>query len=317
MYPTLDILMAVYNNAEYIGEQLQSLIKQSHPHFHIIARDDCSSDNSVAIIQAFSAKYPGKITLIEGKKNLGARGNFAALLLESRADYLMFCDADDVWLSMKVEESLSLIQKNEKIYGKETPLLVHSDLTVVDKHLNTLSPSFWHYSKLNPKLGNQLNRLLPQNVITGCTILMNRSLAELAKPIPNEAIMHDWWIGLVAAALGHIDYLKKPTLLYRQHGKNDTGAKNWRSASAYWNHCKKATQQSGRDEMRRLLRRTMTQSTLFLQRYEKLLSAEQRIIVANYAMLDDVGLFKKRYLLLKYRFFKNTFAKTVAMFSLI
>lgn len=317
MFPTLDILMAVYNNAEYIGEQLESLIGQSYPHFHIIARDDCSSDNSVKIIQTFVTKYPGKITLIQGKKNLGARGNFSALLLESQADYLMFCDADDIWLPTKVEETLSLIQKNESIYGKDTPLLIHSDLTVVDKHLNTLSPSFWHYSHLDPKLGNHLNRLLPQNVMTGCTMLINRPLIELSKPIPTEAIMHDWWIGLVAAALGRIDFLAKPTLLYRQHGKNDTGAKNWRTIGAYWDHFKKATQQTGRNEMHQRLQKTMTQAALFLQCYGKFLSIEKQILIASYAALADAGPFKKRYLLFKYRFFKNTLAKTLAMFFLI
>jgi glycosyltransferase involved in cell wall biosynthesis len=310
----IDILMAVYNNAYYLAAQLQSLMEQTYPQFRIIARDDCSSDHSVEIIEQFSRKHPGKIVLIRGQENLGARGNFAALVREAKADYIMFCDADDVWLPTKIEESLALMQKNEAIYGKKTPLLIHTDLAVVNKHLEILCPSFWSYSKLNPQLANDLNRLLPHNVITGCTMLINKTLLDLAAPIPQGAIMHDWWIGLVASAFGRIDCLKKPTMLYRQHGKNDIGAKNWKSMAPYWNYVKKATQQIGRQEMRLRLTKTIQQATAFSHRYQKHLSSNKKNIVHNYTALDKAGIFKKRYLFFKHRYFKNTFAKNVGMF---
>jgi glycosyltransferase involved in cell wall biosynthesis len=317
MTQTIDILMAVYNNAEYILAQLHSLMAQSYPHFRLIIRDDCSSDHSVSLIEQFSQQYPGKIYLIKGTKNLGARGNFAALMNEATADYVMFCDADDVWLPTKIEESLILIHKNEAIYGKAIPLLVHSDLAVVDKHLNTLNPSFWDYSKINPRLANSLNRLLPHNVITGCTMLINKSLLQLAAPIPQEAIMHDWWIGLIASAFGHIDFLAKPTILYRQHGKNDTGAKNWKSLASYLACAKKAAQPLGRQEMRQRLFKTIDQAAKFLEQYELHLLPKKKQIVQNYAALGTGNALQKRYLFFKHRYFKSTFIKNLGMFFLL
>jgi glycosyltransferase involved in cell wall biosynthesis len=314
MHALIDILLAVYNNADYLAAQLQSLMGQTYSHFRIIARDDCSSDRSVEILEQFSQQYPGKIVLIKGQENLGARGNFAALMQETKADYIMFCDADDVWLPTKIEESLAIMQKNEAIHGKRTPLLIHTDLAVVNKHLEILSHSFWNYSKLNPQLANDLNRLLPHNVITGCTMLFNKPLLELANPIPQAAIMHDWWIGLVASAFGHIDFLAKPTLFYRQHGRNDTGAKNWKSMATYWNYAKKATQQIGRQEMRLRLMKTFHQAAAFSHRYEEKLSPCKKVIVKNYATLDTSGILKKRYLFFKYRYFKSTFTKNIGMF---
>ncbi len=74
---------------------------------------------------------------------------------------------------------------------------------------------------------NKLNNLLIQNTITGCTIMMNRKLAELCLPIPTEAIMHDWWLGLVATEFGKIAYLDEATIKYRQHGENSVGAKKF------------------------------------------------------------------------------------------
>ncbi len=314
MTQAIDILMAVYNNAEYILAQLQSLMAQSYPYFRLVIRDDCSSDHSVKLIEQFSQQNPGKICLIKGTKNLGACGNFAVLLNEAKADYVMFCDADDVWLPTKLEESLALMHKNEALYGKETPILVHTDLTVVDKQLHTLNSSFWDYSKINPRLADSLNRLLTHNVITGCTMLINKPLLQLAAPIPQEAIMHDWWIGLVASAFGHIDFLAKPTILYRQHSKNQIGATNWKNLSTYLTYAKKAWQQSGRREMHQRLLKTIDQATKFLNQYEAYLMPQKRQIVQNYAALGAVNALQKRYLFLKHQYFKNTFAKNVGMF---
>ena len=313
MKHTIDILMAVYNNADYIVAQLQSLIEQTYPHFRIIIRDDCSSDQSLSLIEDFSCKHPNKIVLIKGDKNLGARGNFAALIEHAEADYIMFCDADDVWLPTKIEESLALMQKNEALYGEKTPLLIHTDLAVVDKQLRTLSDSFWDYSQIYPHSAGSINRLLVQNVITGCTMLVNRPLLQLATPIPKEAMMHDWWIGIVASAFGYIDYLAKPTILYRQHGKNDVGAKNWKSAKTYWTHAKKALHLTGRDEIRQRLFKTMHQAAQFSHRYGAHLSPQKQDIVKNYATLKEANAFKKRYLFFKYRYFKSTLAKNLGM----
>jgi glycosyltransferase involved in cell wall biosynthesis len=314
MKQNVDILMAVYNNAEYIAAQLQSLIAQTYSHFRIIIRDDCSSDHSVSLIENFSQQYPEKIVLIRGTENLGARGNFAALMHHTTAHYIMFCDADDIWLPTKIEESLALMQKNEKIYGKETPLLIHTDLSVVDKQLGILSNSFWDFSRINPRSANSLHRLLVHNVITGCTMLINKPLLQLAIPIPKEAIMHDWWIGLVASAFGHVDFLAKPTILYRQHGKNDIGAKNWKSLSTYWGFTKKTFQLDGRQELHHRLLKTIHQASQFSHRYEQQLECPKKQIIQKYVALGTAGAIKKRYIFLRHRFFKNTFAKNVGMF---
>lgn len=317
MSHTVEILMAVYNNADYIAAQLQSLFNQSYPYFRVIIRDDCSSDQSVQLIENFMLQYPNKIHLIKGTENLGARGNFAALLNEAKADYIMFCDADDVWMPTKIEESLALMQKSEEIYGEKTPLLIHTDLKVVDQNLCSLSHSFWNYSKIDPESARFLNRLLVQNAVTGCTMLVNKPLMELAAPIPNEAIMHDWWIALVASAFGHIEFLAKPTMLYRQHGKNSIGAKNGRGLTAYWNFAKKAMNFKGREGLRQSLWKTMHQASQFLRRYGSSLNSEKYLIVQNYAALASVTAIKKRYLFFRHRFFKSSFAKNLGMFLLL
>lgn len=309
----IDILMAVYNNADHILPLLESLMGQTYSHFRLIIRDDCSTDDSVKIIEGFSQNYPDKILLIKGQKNLGAQGNFAELLHEARSPYIMFCDADDIWLPTKIEESLTLMQKNERIYGEKTPLLIHTDLTVVDNKLFPLNHSFWNYSQLKPHTANSLNRLLVQNVITGCTMLINKPLLELAAPIPAQAIMHDWWIALVASVFGQIDFLAKSTVLYRQHGKNAIGAKNWNCLATYWTSVKKIFFSDGRQEFRLRLLRTMEQASQFLICYGDFLPLEKKHVVKNYSTLSLKPALKKLYLFFKHGYFKHTLAKNMGM----
>jgi len=313
----IDVLMAVYNNADFISAQLQSLIDQSYSNFRIIIRDDSSTDDSVLLIEEFSLKHPGKIVLIRGSENLGASGNFSALMQEASAHYIMFCDADDIWLPEKIEQSLALMKENERVHGVGIPLLIHGDLFVVDKSLKLLDSSFWKYAGMHSGHAGFFNRMLVQNVVTGCTMLINRSLLELACPIPERAIMHDWWIALVASAFGKIDCVVNPLILYRQHEKNSIGARRGRGPLAIWNFARRLCSVEGRNQLRGNLLKTMKQAAIFLERYGNGLTADQKKMVLNYANFPILTGWKKRYLCLRYRYFKSTFAKTCGFFLLM
>ncbi|MBU3951926.1 MAG: hypothetical protein KJ658_07270, partial [Proteobacteria bacterium] len=106
------------------------------------------------------------------------------------------------------------------------PVLVHSDAEVVDTHLNTVCPSFMAYQGICHNRVNPLNNLLVQNFVTGCTLMVNRKLLELAYPVPEAALMHDWWLALCAAVSGRIEFADRPLIRYRQHRNNQVGAKS-------------------------------------------------------------------------------------------
>lgn len=220
------VVMATYNGERYIEEQIRSLQKQTYGNWKLLVRDDGSTDGTVAAVQQL-ASADARIRLVQDDSgNQGAIGNFS-LLMESAlavdADYVLCSDQDDVWLPNKIETLLSGIYLMEQKYGAATPLLVHGDLVVVDEQLHTIAESFVRYAWLNashPSLGN----LLYRNQVTGCATLFNRSLLQLAIPIPEQAMMHDWWLALLAAAAGKVGYVPKQLLLYRQHGRNTLGA---------------------------------------------------------------------------------------------
>ena len=223
---TIDILLATYNGAAFLDEQLDSIAAQTHQDWRLIARDDGSSDRTPEILDAFRTRHPDQVVVLaDGEGNLGLVQNFSRLMAHSDAPYAAFCDQDDVWIPEKLELSLAKMRELEREHGAEVPLLVFTDLMVVDQDLKVIHDSFWRYSNLRPDRSNSLNRLLFQNVVTGCTALMNRALMGRSKPVPAEAGVHDWWVALVAAAFGVSGYIAQPTVRYRQHGQNLLGAK--------------------------------------------------------------------------------------------
>ena len=110
----VDILLATYNGERFLDEQMHSLLSQSYTEWHLIIRDDGSTDNTLAIIQRYKKQYPNKITILEDNlANLGACRNFGRILEQSDADYAMFCDQDDVWLPKKIPRPA----KNRRVSG--------------------------------------------------------------------------------------------------------------------------------------------------------------------------------------------------------
>lgn len=219
----VDILMATYNGEKYIEEQIESIINQTYTNVNLIIRDDCSQDQTAKKIIELQKKYGEKIIFFEGEKNLGAKDSFFELLKLSTAEYIFFSDQDDIWMDTKIEETLSLMEKNK-------PILVHSDLVLINREGKIISKSFWEYSKIDA-MNTGVNRLIVQNSVTGCTVCINRELKNiiLSKPVINEQkiIMHDWWLAIIASLYGEIKILQKPTILYRQHDNNEVGAKKY------------------------------------------------------------------------------------------
>jgi glycosyltransferase involved in cell wall biosynthesis len=229
----IDILLATYNGARFLPEQLRSLEEQTFGDWQLVVRDDGSTDGSLAVVAEWAARTGRPVRILEdGSKCLGAMANFGALLEASDAPYFALCDQDDVWLPEKLSLMLKRLQEAEARCGEDTPLLAYSDLQVVDEDLRDIHPSFRTFSALiTPAPEKALQNIMVRNVVTGCASLGNASLRRMALPIPREAIMHDWWLALAAAAKGGLIDLPDATVLYRQHGKNALGAVKWSPTS--------------------------------------------------------------------------------------
>ncbi len=300
MNEQVDILLATYQGANYLDVQLESILTQTYPEIHLWVRDDGSTDQTMEILQKWEKTYPNKISLIHRPGHLGIKQNFSFLLEQSQAPYLMFADQDDQWLPQKVEISLNQIKRMERQYGAHLSLLVHTDLKVVDDQLKEICSSFWSYAGLNPNQ-RSLNHLLTQNNLTGCTMLMNRALVNLALPIPEEAIMHDWWIALVACCFGHIQPIHQATILYRQHHQNHVGAKTYGLHHFFTQSLEDRQKKAGCSHQ------TYQQARYLLKQYQAKLPLEKQNMIKAYEELEKLSYFKQKYQILRYQFFKQGF----------
>jgi len=227
-----EILLATYNGEKYLREQLDSILSQDDDRWHLTVSDDGSSDGTCAILDEYAAKYPDQITHVRSGKRFGcARDHFMHLMRQCPAEYMLFCDQDDVWYPEKLRLSLGALQKLEWESGREIPLLVFTDQAAVDQDLRVIHPSMTAYQR-RPVHCLDWRSLLMQNVVNGCTMAFNRALADMAAKCPDDAMlpMHDGWLAVIAARFGRIHYIDQATMGYRQHGRNSVGAENVRSA---------------------------------------------------------------------------------------
>ena len=233
----IEVVLPTYNGAAYLEAQLASIHSQTLRPERVLLRDDGSSDGTQALIGQLHQRYGSWLQVLPADGNLGCTANVNRLLQAAKAPYVALADQDDLWLPHKLERSLDLMQQLEARRGTSTPLLVHGDLELVDADGERLGCRYLQRQRLDPQRCAPVDLALT-NVVTGCTALLNRALVQKVLPIPPEALMHDWWLALVASAFGQIALVEEPGVLYRQHSSNVLGAQGL--GLAYWRQRLKA-----------------------------------------------------------------------------
>lgn len=301
----ISILLSTYNGEKYLKEQLESILSQSFNDFKVLVRDDGSTDNTVTILKKYQKIYPNKIDILaDNGENLRSSRSFMKLLENSDSEYVMFCDQDDVWLPKKVEMTLKKIIEMKQKFG-DIPLLVHTDLVVVDESLRIINNSFFNFQKIDP-YRDSFNNLLMQNVITGCTVMINKDLVQKCLPIPDGVIIHDWWAGLVASKFGKIGYLSQATIHYRQHRANVVGAKGFTIQAVFRKIYVLFTSD--------IIKQYQKQAKAFLEQYQNELNSETIQILQEFSTLEQKPWWQKRIILWKYKLFKQGFIRNIGLF---
>lgn len=298
---TIDIISSVLDAEPFLPDFLRSLERQTHTDWRLWVRDDGSRDRSVEIVRAAAAKDSRIRLLHVGGPRLGVAGGFGWLLerVPEDAAYVMCGDADDVWLPHKIARTLEAMQAAERSDAGSTPVLVHTDLTVVDATLEVRHSSFWSFSGFDPEPAT-LRRLVVRNVVTAPTVMMNRPLRLLVGRTPDRALFQDWWYALVAAAFGRVVAVRESTVLYRQHGANAVGARDARltlrglPAAA-------ARRLANGGPFRQALARTAAQAAAFGERYGDRLSAADRQFLNEYSQLPQRSAVARKLALMRLR----------------
>lgn len=281
------ILLATCNGEPFLAAQLDSLLAQSHGDWLLLARDDGSTDGTREVLTAYRDREPQRIVPLPAagrRAPLGACRNFAGLL-----DYLLanerrlgldryliaFCDQDDLWHPHRLRDSVAALNRLAGTAAPpltERPLLTHCELRVIDADGRPLADRFSDFQGFDPRR-HRFDDLLLGNVVSGCGALMTPALARLATPIPEAAVMHDWWIALVASLVGRIGYIERPLVAYRQHGANTFGAQRSRAGQSWWQRLRFLAG----DAHRRQLQTVAAQAGYLLHHSPRPLSRRERL----------------------------------------
>ncbi|HEL2126107.1 TPA: glycosyltransferase family 2 protein [Streptococcus suis] len=288
----VNILMSTYNGQQFLAEQIRSIQEQTYTDWTLFIRDDGSSDRTREIIKDF-VEQDQRIHFIdvETDENLGVIKSFHRLLKCQKADYYFFSDQDDVWLPDKLEASL----QESHIYPPDQPLMVYMDLTVVNQDLHVMTESM--IRSQSHHANTLLVEELTENTVTGGVAMINHSLAELWSGT-EDILMHDWYLALLASALGKLVFIDKPGELYRQHADNVLGArtlskrfKKWIRPhilfAVYWDLIKNSQKQA-----RHLLQMPLSQSNREL--IEAFVTIMDKPMLERFRILRKYGLRKNK-----------------------
>ncbi|HEN9925771.1 TPA: glycosyltransferase family 2 protein [Streptococcus agalactiae] len=303
----VNILMATYNGEKFLAQQIESIQKQTFKEWNLLIRDDGSSDKTCDIIRNFTAK-DSRIRFINENEhhNLGVIKSFFTLVNYEVADFYFFSDQDDVWLPEKLSVSLEAAKHK----ASDVPLLVYTDLKVVNQELNILQDSM-----IRAQSHHANTTLLPElteNTVTGGTMMINHALAEKWFT-PNDILMHDWFLALLAASLGEIIYLDLPTQLYRQHDNNVLGARTMDKRF-------KILREGPKSIFKRywkLIHDSQKQASLIVDKYGDIMTANDLELIKCFIKIDKQPFMTRLRWLWKYGYSKNQFKHQVVFKWLI
>lgn len=301
----INIVMSTYNGEQFLAEQIDSIQQQTFKDWQLLIRDDGSSDQTPEIIKSFVAQDPRIVFINEhDRENFGVIKNFFTLIKHDKADYYFFSDQDDVWLEDKLETMLTAARQ----YPDQLPLMVYTDLCVVDQNLQVMNQSM--IRSQSHHANTELVQELTENTVTGGVAMINHALAERWRTLDN-IIMHDWYLAVLATAIGKLVYIDQPGELYRQHDNNVLGARTFTKRLKTW--------LSGPSKMLEkywwLIHASQAQADKILQENE--LGDEQEAVIRNYIALERLPLSQRIRVLRQYKYAKNKWFHTMIFRLLI
>jgi len=215
----ISIAMAVYNGERFIGEQLESFVRQTRLPDELVVSDNASTDRTVEIVRDFAARAPFPVRLFINDSNLGFMKNFERAITECTGGVIFLSDCDDVWYPSKV----SLME--QALAESPRAALAICDADLVDEHLESLNRRLWQVHKFRYRsrdherlsAGNTFNRRIPP---TGCCMAFRARFKPLVLPLPDGS-SHDIFIAwtIIYSGVGGVALVPQPLVAYRQHPK--------------------------------------------------------------------------------------------------
>jgi glycosyltransferase involved in cell wall biosynthesis len=208
--PLVSVILCTYNGEKFIGQQVDSILRQTYSPIELIISDDASTDQTPGILEKYKAD--SRITLFRQDQNIGLSGNFSFAAAQAKGELIAFSDQDDIWLENKIEKLVAHIGAGPLVYSNSS--LTDESGNPTGKKLTDLRAMY---------SGNDSRCYILYSCVWGHSMLLTRNLLMHSLPVP-PTIHHDIWIAYRAFIEGGIRYHDEVLTLYRQHSSSYTGA---------------------------------------------------------------------------------------------
>ena len=211
---SISVCMATFNGEAFITEQVLSILEQLKPSDELIVIDDCSSDNTVAIIRNIGDP---RIVIVVNDSNQREVRSFSRAISLACNDIIFLADQDDVWMAGRVHLMI------KKLIESGADVLC-SNFTWTDAAGAPLDVSFDGVTAANSAhhLRNIIDIFIGKTNYFGCVMAFRRNIAPIIAPIPSFVESHDLWIALASNLAKSNVHIDEATLLKRKHGSNAT-----------------------------------------------------------------------------------------------
>lgn len=205
------VCMATYNGADYLDEQIYSIVSQLNPYEKLFISDDGSQDDTLKIIGSFG----DKVQLVASSYSGGVVSNFERVLTaayNSGAKNIILSDQDDIWMKDRMKD----IRTNLDLAD-----IIMMNGYITDSELNPTGNTI--FEGIGVSKGFFANFLRPTYV--GCCMAFRREVLDVALPFPRSLPWHDWYLSLIGELFFNVKLVSNPSIYYRRHGNNhsDTG----------------------------------------------------------------------------------------------
>lgn len=310
----IHIIMCTYNGEKYVQEQIDSILNNTETDWVLYISDDGSTDKTYDLASEYAKDYPEKIILTTHKNTADPSIHFLEKVRDISTrmqsdDHIMLCDQDDIWYSNKIQRTLQCMNCLATKSSNEIPLLVCTDVEVVNEKKELIAAS---YRKMNHYNIKKLDagHLLMEHKAQGCTIMINKVLADMVKELPQTVTGHDVWLEMIAVTMGKVGYLDESTMAYRRHSEQYTVGE-----MGYWNILFK--QLKNIKNQKYIVYGLTPQAQTFLEIYGLELDYKCRKLVEAYATLEQQGFWQKRLSIIKYHMWKTGIIKNIGMMILL
>jgi GT2 family glycosyltransferase len=215
--PLVTMIVLSYNHSRFVLETLESVKAQTYKNTQLIILDDCSSDDSVAIIDRWLRENEIRCTFIRHQKNQGICKSLNEALAVSTGKYVSMVASDDIWLPDKIESQVAIMESQPDSVGVLYSDALHMGEDGRRRPGSTLT-TYWTMSEM-PQ-GQILDTLVQGNFIPGMTTLIRRSCYDKVGLYDENLPWEDWDMWMRIAR--HYSFICSPTpsATYRVHEKS-------------------------------------------------------------------------------------------------